>query len=86
MTNDVAYLISRKHKTSHVLHLILTVLSFFAGAMVLMPLPWWLPVWLLVGVSNAMHNYTIDRQIKRAMRPDTPDAPAQTQRTDPWVS
>lgn len=46
-------LLSKKKKTSHVLHLILSLIT--AG--------FWVPVWIIVCISNAIENYKVDRQI-----------------------
>ena len=46
--------LSNKKKTSHVLHLILSIIS--CGI--------WLPIWLLVVLSNSLENSKIDRMIK----------------------
>ena len=43
----------RKKKTSHVLHLLLSVLT---GGL-------WLIIWLLCGIANASHNRKIDKEI-----------------------
>jgi len=43
----------RKKKTSHVLHLLLSVLT---GGL-------WLVIWLLCGIANASQNSKIDKQI-----------------------
>lgn len=48
-------LISKKKKTSHLLHIVLSVLT--AGL--------WLPVWALVTVSNSLENSRIDRQLRK---------------------
>lgn len=48
-------LLSKKKKTSHVLHLVLSLIT--AGL--------WLPVWILVCISNAIENYKVDRQIDK---------------------
>lgn len=48
-------LISKKKKTSHLLHIVLSVLT--AGI--------WLPVWVLVTVSNSLENAKIDNLINK---------------------
>ncbi len=48
-------LLSKKKKTSHVLHLILSLIT--AG--------FWVPVWIIVCISNAIENYKVDRQIDK---------------------
>ncbi len=45
----------RKKKTSHILHLILSVIT--AGA--------WIIVWIICALSNSIENAKIDRQINR---------------------
>ena len=49
--------LSNKKKTSHVLHLILSIIS--CGL--------WLPIWLLVVLSNSIENSMTDRKIKKRM-------------------
>lgn len=41
------------HKTSHILHVILSVIT---GGL-------WIPVWLIVAISNASQRAAIDRQL-----------------------
>lgn len=53
--HEVAVLISRKKKTSHVLHLLLSILT--VGI--------WLFIWLLVSLSNANENTKIDAKIRK---------------------
>jgi len=65
---QVAYLLSKKRRTSHGVHLVLTLLSWFVGSMILMPLPWWGAVWAFMAVANTMNNITVDRQVRRAMK------------------
>lgn len=57
MTNQIAALklLSQKKRTSHVLHLILSILS----------VGFWVPVWLLVALSNSIENARIDRRIEK---------------------
>ena len=57
MTNQIAALklLSQKKRTSHVLHLILSILS----------VGFWIPVWLLVALSNSIENARIDRRIEK---------------------
>ena len=66
--SQVSYLLSKRRQTSHGLHLVLTLLSWFLGAMILLPLPWWGAVWALMATANAMNNLTVDRRVKRLMR------------------
>jgi len=49
------------YETSHVLHLVLTLLSMLIGFGV----PWYLPVWLLVAVSNALERAKIERKMRK---------------------
>lgn len=44
------------YRTSHILHLLLSVVT--AGL--------WLPVWVLVAVSNGMERGKIDRELAKA--------------------
>lgn len=46
-------LLSKKKKTSHVLHLILSLIT--VGL--------WLPVWIIVTLSNSIENRRIDREV-----------------------
>ena len=57
MTNQIAALklLSQKKRTSHVLHLILAILS----------VGFWVPVWLLVALSNSIENARIDRKVAK---------------------
>lgn len=48
-------LMSKKKKTNHVLHLLLSLIT--AGM--------WIPIWILVAVSNSLENIRIDRKIKK---------------------
>lgn len=48
-------LLSKKKKTSHVLHLILSLVT----------VGFWVPVWIIVCISNAIENYKVDRQIDK---------------------
>lgn len=56
--SETAVLLSKKKKTSHLLHLILSVVT--AGV--------WVIVWLLVALSNSMENSRIERQIAKGKR------------------
>ena len=47
----------RKHKTSHILHLILSILT--AGL--------WVFVWILCALSNGIENAKLDRQINKLL-------------------
>ena len=58
MSQHTALLLEmRKHKTSHVLHLILSILT--AGL--------WVFVWILCAISNSIENAKIDRQINKLL-------------------
>lgn len=46
-------LLSKKKSTSHVLHLILSIVT--AG--------FWIPVWVIVALSNSIENARIDRKV-----------------------
>ena len=48
-------LISKKKKTSHLLHLFLSIIT--AGI--------WLPIWALVALSNGIENARIDAKINK---------------------
>ena len=51
---EVAVKLSQKKNTSHVLHLLLSIIT---GGL-------WIPVWVLCALSNALSRGTIDRNIK----------------------
>lgn len=58
MSQQAALLLEmRKHKTSHVLHLILSILT--AGL--------WVFVWILCTLSNSIENAKLDRQINKLL-------------------
>lgn len=58
MSQHAALLLEmRKHKTSHVLHLILSILT--AGL--------WVFVWVLCALSNSIENAKLDRQINKLL-------------------
>ena len=48
-------LISKKKKTSHLLHLVLSIIT----------MGFWLPVWVLVALSNGIENARIDAKINK---------------------
>lgn len=48
-------LLSKKKKTSHVLHLILSLVT--VGL--------WIPVWIIVTLSNSIENRRIDREVSK---------------------
>jgi len=55
--HEVLISLSNKKKTSHILHLILSIIS--CGL--------WIPIWLLVVLSNSRENSKIDKKIKKGM-------------------
>ena len=58
MSQSAALLLEmRKHKTSHSLHLILSILT--CGI--------WVFVWILCAASNAIENAKLDRQINKLL-------------------
>ena len=46
-------LLSKKKSTSHVLHLILSLIT----------VGFWVPVWIIVTLSNSIENRRIDREV-----------------------
>ena len=48
-------LLAQRKNTSHVLHLILSLITFGL----------WLPVWALVAISNGLENARIDRAVSK---------------------
>ena len=48
------------YQTSHVMHLILSILT--VGL--------WVPIWALCAISNSLERSKIDRKLERAERPD----------------
>ena len=46
-------LLSKKKSTSHVLHLILSLIT----------VGFWVPVWIIVALSNSIENARIDRKV-----------------------
>jgi len=56
--DKIAVLLSQKKKTSHVLHLILSIVT----------MGFWAIIWALVGLSNYMENARIDRVISRGQK------------------
>jgi len=42
-------------KTSHILHLLLSLLT----------VGWWIPVWILLGLNNVAERARIERRIKK---------------------
>ena len=55
---EVAVLLSKKKKTSHVLHLLLSIITIGI----------WLIIWLIVALSNSMENSRIDSVIKKGRK------------------
>lgn len=60
MSKSTAQLLAKRadHKTSHILHLILSIVT---GGL-------WVPIWLLVAISNASQRASIDRQFSGGHR------------------
>ena len=50
-----------RYETNHLLHLVMTILSM----LIALGIPWYLPIWLLVAVSNAVERARIERKIRR---------------------
>ena len=57
-SGEVAVMLSQKKKTSHVLHLLLSIVT--AGL--------WAIVWIIVALSNSMENARIDRKIENGKK------------------
>lgn len=55
---EVAVMLSQKKQTSHILHLLLSIIT---GGL-------WLIVWLLVASSNSSHNKRIEKRILKGKR------------------
>lgn len=55
---EVAVLLSKKKKTNHVLHLLLSIIT--AGI--------WLIIWLIVAASNGSENKKIDKMIAKGKK------------------
>lgn len=55
---EVAVMLSRKKKTSHILHLFLSVITMGL----------WVVVWIIVALSNSMENSRIDKMINNGKR------------------
>lgn len=55
---EVAVLLSKKKKTSHVVHLLLSIIT--AGI--------WVIMWILVAISNSSENAKIDKQIRQGKK------------------
>lgn len=51
--HEVAVMLSKKKKTNHLLHLILSILT----------VGFWIVIWVLVAASNGSENARIDREI-----------------------
>lgn len=56
--HEVAVMLSKKKKTSHLLHLVLSILT----------VGFWIIIWVLVGASNGSENARIDRKIKKGKK------------------
>lgn len=57
MSQAALLLEMRKKKTSHVLHLLLSIIT--CG--------FWVVIWLLCALSNRIENWKIDRQINKIL-------------------
>ncbi|GAB6069936.1 hypothetical protein JCM30760_10330 [Thiomicrorhabdus hydrogeniphila] len=55
---EVAVLLSKKKKTSHLLHLVLSLFTFGI----------WIVMWVLISISNSSVNAKIDKQIKNGKK------------------
>ena len=57
MSNQIKalQLLSKKKSTSHVLHLILSIVT----------VGFWVPVWVIVCISNSIENARIDRKVDK---------------------
>lgn len=55
---EVAVLLSKKKSTSHLLHLILSILT--VGV--------WVLVWVVVAISNSMENSRLERKIMKGKK------------------
>lgn len=55
---EVQMMLSKKHSTSHILHLILSIIT--AGV--------WVIVWILVAINNNIENARIDRRITKGKK------------------
>ena len=58
LNQDITDLESKKKTTNHILHLLLSLVS----------VGFWLPLWLLVVVSNSWENSSIDNKIKKLQK------------------
>jgi len=56
---EVAVMLSKKKKTNHVLHLLLSIIT--AGI--------WIIFWILVAASNGSENKSIDKMIAKGKKP-----------------
>ena len=55
---EVAVMLSKKSKTSHLLHLFLSVITFGV----------WVIIWVIVAVNNSIENARIDRRIAKGKK------------------
>jgi uncharacterized membrane protein YvbJ len=55
---EVAVMLSKKKKTSHILHLLLSIIT--AGI--------WIIIWIIVAISNSTENAKIDSQIRKGRK------------------
>ena len=56
---EVAVMLSKKKKTNHVLHLLLSLITFGI----------WILIWLIVAASNGSENSKIDKMIAKGKKP-----------------
>jgi hypothetical protein len=55
---EVAVMLTKKKKTSHILHLLLSVITF----------GFWIIAWIIVALSNSMENSGIDSKIEKGKK------------------
>jgi hypothetical protein len=55
---QVAVMLSRKKRTSHVLHFLFSLFT----------LGLWVPIWILVAISNGTENATIEKRIRKGRK------------------
>lgn len=55
---EVAVMLSKKPKTNHVLHLLLSICTF----------GFWIIIWVLVAINNAIEQSRIDRRIQKGKK------------------
>jgi hypothetical protein len=55
---EVAVMLSKKKKTSHLLHLVMSIIT----------LGFWVIIWFIVALSNSMENKSIDQKIVKGKK------------------